>query len=100
VYILKSILHDWPDERCVAILRHCRAALKNHGRLVLVERVMPERTMDEPDTIRVDLQMLAVTGGRERSEGEYGELLRAGGWRLARIAATRLPFHVIEGLPL
>lgn len=98
-YIMKSIVHDWPDARSVAILRNCRRALGADGRVILVERVMPALAKDAPDTVRVDLQMLAVTGGRERSEAEYQGLLEAAGFGLGRIVATRSPFCVIEGVP-
>jgi len=98
-YVMKSILHDWPDVRSVAILRNCRRALAADGRVILVERVMPGLANDAPDTVRVDLHMLAVTGGRERSEAEYQGLLEAAGLGLGRIVATRSPFCLIEGVP-
>ncbi len=98
-YVMKSIVHDWPDERSVALLKSCHRMLGADGRVVLVERVMPARAMDAPDTIRLDLHMLAVTGGRERSEAEYRGLLEAAGFGLGRIAATQSPFCVIEGVP-
>jgi SAM-dependent methyltransferase len=98
-YVMKSIVHDWPDARSVAILKNCRRALKADGRVLLIERVMPARAKDAPDTVRVDLHMLAVTGGRERSEAEYQGLLEAAGFGLGRVVATRSPFCVIEGVP-
>lgn len=85
-------------ERGVAILTNCHKALKERGRAILVERVMPDRAKDAPDTIRVDLQMLAVTGGRERGEAEYRALLAAAGLTLTRIIATRCPFSIIEAM--
>jgi SAM-dependent methyltransferase len=98
-YVMKSIIHDWPDGGSVAILKNCRRALGSDGRVILVERVMPALANDAPDTVRMDLHMLAVTGGRERSEAEYQELLEAAGFRLGRVVATRSPFCVIEGVP-
>ena len=98
-YVMKSIVHDWPDARSVAILKNCRRALGAHGRVILIERVLPTLAKDAPDTVRVDLHMLAVTGGRERSEAEYQELLEAAGFSLGRIVTTRSPFCVIEGVP-
>jgi hypothetical protein len=98
-YVMKSIVHDWPDARSVAILKNCRRALGAHGRVILIERVMPALAKDAPDTIRVDLHMLAVTGGRERSEAEYQQLLEAAGFALRKVLATRSPFCVIEGVP-
>jgi hypothetical protein len=83
----------------VAILENCRRALRPDGRVILIERVMPALAKDAPDTVRVDLHMLAVTGGRERSEAEYQELLEAAGFNLGRVMRTRSPFCVIEGVP-
>ena len=98
-YVMKSIVHDWSDARSVGILKNCRRALGAHGRVILIERVLPKLAKDAPDTVRVDLHMLAVTGGRERSEAEYQELLEAAGFSLGRVVTTRSPFCVIEGLP-
>jgi SAM-dependent methyltransferase len=98
-YVMKSIVHDWPDARSVAILKNCRRVLGADGRVILIERVMPPLAKDAPDTVRVDLHMLAVTGGRERSAAEYQGLLEAAGLGLGRIVATQSPFCVIEGVP-
>ncbi|MHC4711918.1 MAG: methyltransferase [Planctomycetota bacterium] len=99
LYVLKSVIHDWPDERGVAILRNCHGAMKGQGGVILVERLMPERAKDVPDTIFVDLHMLAVTGGRERGEAEYRALLAEAGFTLTRAIRTRGPFSIIEGEP-
>jgi SAM-dependent methyltransferase len=98
-YVMKSVIHDWPDARSTAILENCRRALKSDGRVILIERVMPARAKDAPDTVRVDLHMLAVTGGQERSEAEYRGLLEAAGFDLRRIVPTRSPYCVIEAVP-
>jgi len=95
-YVMKSIVHDWPDARSVAILKNCRRVLGTDGRVILIERVMPALATDAPDTVRVDLHMLAVTGGRERTEAEYQGVLEAAGLRLGRMVATQSPFCVIE----
>jgi SAM-dependent methyltransferase len=99
MYILKSVVHDWPDVHSVALLKNCHRALRGDGRLILIERLMPALATDAPDTVRVDLHMLAVTGGRERSEAEYQRLLEAAGFSLWRVVPTRSPFCVIEGVP-
>jgi precorrin-6B methylase 2 len=98
-YVMKSIVHDWSEPRATTILGNCGKALRAGGRVILIERVMPALANDAPDTVRVDLHMLAVTGGRERSEAEYQQLLEAAGFSLRRIVATRSPFCVIEGVP-
>ena len=98
-YVMKSIVHDWSDAQSVAILENCRRTLQVDGRIILVERVLPALAKDAPDTVCLDLHMLAVTGGLERSEAEYEALLEAAGFRVGRSVATRSPFRVIEGVP-
>ena len=87
-YILKSVIHDWDDERSVTILRNCRTAIAPGGKLLLVERVMPERMAASPSHLRaamLDLNMLVMPGGRERTAAEYAALFAAAGLELARI---------------
>jgi len=97
-HILKSVIHDWDDEQGLAILRNCHRALGPPGRLLLVERVMPARAEHAPEVIWGDVNMLAMTGGRERSEVEYRALLAAAGFTLARVIPTRSGLSVIEGV--
>ena len=97
-HILKSIIHDYDDERSLAILRNCHRALKQQGTLLLVERFMPARAERDPGAILVDVHMLAVTGGRERNEVEYRALLAAAGFTLTRVIPTRSRFNIIEAV--
>jgi ubiquinone/menaquinone biosynthesis C-methylase UbiE len=95
-YILKSIIHDWDDERAIAILRNCYRVMTKNGKLLLVEAVVP--LSSEPHFSKfTDLIMLVMTGGRERTEQEYRTLLEASGFRLTRSIATESPMSVIEG---
>jgi len=94
LYLLKLILHDWDDERGVAILRNVRAAAPEGARVAIVEAVLPERPNDHAGWWW-DLQMLVMTGGRERSRDEYAALLRAAGWRLERVVDTASPLSVV-----
>jgi len=98
IHVLKSVIHDWGDEQSLAVLRNCHRALKERGTILLVERVMPPRAADDPDTVLLDVHMLAVTGGRERTEGEYGGLFAAAGFALTRVIPTRCRFSLIEGV--
>src|SRR5690606_19746260 len=78
VYVLKSVIHDWDDDDALAILSACRAAMTADARLVLIERVMPERlapTEEHRALARSDLNMLVMLGARERTEAELGGLL-------------------------
>jgi hypothetical protein len=103
-YILKHIIHDWDDEQSLAILRNCRDAIAASGRLLVVERVLPARVDAMPhhrQATMLDMLMLAVTGGRERTEAEYRALFAAAGFELARILplAETDGFSLIEGTP-
>jgi SAM-dependent methyltransferase len=87
--VMKSIIHDWDDERCVKILNNCRRALKPNARLIVIDRVVPdqlEANADCRDITLMDLNMLRVAGGCERTEHEHRELLAKGGFRLTRCA--------------
>jgi hypothetical protein len=98
-YILKSIIHDWGNERALAILKNCRAAMGQDGTLLLAEAVIPPGDTPSPGKF-VDLQMMVAEGGQERTETEYRALFEAAGFRLTRIVPTRSPFSVIEGKPI
>jgi hypothetical protein len=97
VYLLSWILHDWDDARATRILESCRAA-NDKATLAIVEVVLPPRAEAAggpaigviADPYTLDLQMLLLTGGRERTEAEYRGLLRGAGYELARIADTRV----------
>src|SRR5206468_7541508 len=78
LYILKSVLHDWDDERCVSILRNCRKAMGADAQLAIVEFVLPEQMTADPTSVPfalLDLIMMVYAGGRERTEGEFARLL-------------------------
>jgi hypothetical protein len=95
LYLLKFVLHDWDDERSGEILNNIRRVIDPSGRLVVVEIVLPP--MNEPHIgPLIDLNMMVMTGGAERTEVEYRDLLAKSGFRIERVAATRTPFSVIE----
>lgn len=98
-YVLKFILHDWEDEKCVQILRACRAAVRDRARLLLVESVLPPDGGPVTDAVFGDITMIVHTGGRERTEGEYAALLETAGFRLTRVVPTRVAQSVIEAEP-
>ena len=101
-YLIKHVIHDWNDERAVAILKNCRRAMGAQGKLLLVEGVYPPR-IDCSDASRGaaanDVNMLVCTGGRQRSETELRDLYAAAGFRLSRIVPTAARVSVIEGVP-
>jgi hypothetical protein len=86
-YVLKNIIHDWPDVMAVGILRNVRAAAAPRATLLLVEFVIPEHDRDFPGK-RVDLEMLLNLGARERTAAEYKDLLSQAGFRMTRVVQT------------
>lgn len=94
-YILKSIIHDWDDERSVRILRNIRRAMKEGGRLLLVETVI-EDAGGPPFSKLSDLHMMVMTGGRERTRAEFAELFRRSGFRLTRVVPTDTLVSIVE----
>jgi hypothetical protein len=101
-YLLKSVIHDWNDERSTAILKTCREAMAQEAKLLLVERIVPERMEVSPlhqSLVQADLNMLVGPGGRERNESEFRSLLSSAGFRLTRIIPTGANSGVLEGVP-
>jgi hypothetical protein len=97
-YLLKSVIHDWDDERAVAILRTCRAAISGDGKLLLAELVL--KPGNEPDRAKMsDLNMMVMNGGRERTADDFGRLFTAAGFLLSAVTPMSGPFSVIEGIP-
>lgn len=95
-YILKWIIHDWDDEQSITILKNCHRAMTENGKLLLVEAVVPRGS--EPHFSKfMDLNMLVMTGGRERTADEYRMLLEASGFGLTRIVSTESAMSIIEG---
>ena len=96
-YIMKHIIHDWDDERSVLIMKNIHEAMKDDGKLLLVEMVVPAG--NDPHYSKIlDLEMLTSPGGIERTEDEYRELFAQAGFRLSRIVPTRSPFSIIEAV--
>lgn len=97
-YVLAQILHDWDDERSVAILRQCRRAMPDHGKLLVVELVLPAG--EQPFLGKwLDLHMLVLLGARERTAAQYDALFQAAGFRLARVVPTPPGPSVVEAVP-
>ena len=95
-YLLKSIIHDWDDEQAVAILRTCRSALGAGAKLLLVERII--RPGNTPDPTKfMDVLMLVMAGGRERTTDDFERLYAAAGFRLTHVVPTGVALSIIEG---
>jgi len=95
VYLLKAILHDWSDDECVTILSACRQAMVSDGRVVVVEMMIDDKGPPSPAPL-MDLNMLVMLTGRERTKEEYGQLFARAGLALKQVVPTRSPFFVIE----
>jgi hypothetical protein len=98
-YILKNIIHDWDDERALKILQNCNRAMADNGKLLLVEEVIPPGNALSFGKL-VDLNMLVMAGGGERTEAEYRALFAASGFQLTNVIPLPSPFgfSVIEGV--
>ena len=94
-YVLKNILHDWPDEKAVQILRNVHAAAGRHATILLVELVIPDHDRDFPGKW-ADLEMLLNLGARERTAAEYRNLLGQAGFEMTRLVATASPLSLVE----
>jgi hypothetical protein len=95
IYTMRWILHDWEDEKSLTILRNIREALPDDGKLLLAEAVVPAETIPHFSKF-FDLIMLIMTGGRERTEAEWTDLLDRAGFRITRIIPTESFLSIIE----
>lgn len=97
-YIMKYILHDWNDEQCVNILRNCRAAMNEKGRVLVVDNVIPPG--NDPSWGKLlDIQMLII-GGRERTKKEFADMFLEAGLKMARVIPTSCALSIVEGIRL
>ena len=93
------IIHDWDDDRSIIILRNCRRAIARDGRVLVMELVIPPGNEASLSKL-YDISMLVLTGGRERREDEYRELLAAADLRLTRVIPTGVSRSIIEAVPM
>ena len=95
VYILSHIIHDWNQDQCLTILGNCRKALKPGARLLIVEFVLPEGNTPHFGKL-VDMVMLAIPGGEERTAAEYDTLLKTAGLKMTRVVPTTTDVSIVE----
>jgi hypothetical protein len=101
-YLVKQVIHDWDDERAIAILNCCRRCMPTNSTLFIIERILPEpeEARGATETLLTDLEMLVTTsGGRERTEIEFRELLAKAGFEHRRTLPTASPLSVFEAWP-
>ena len=98
-YTMRHIIHDWSDDRCIAILKNIRQVIPEDGRLLVIETVVP--IGNEPSTSKLfDMVMMAFPDGMERSEAQFHTIFNASGFRLTGITPTASPVSVIEARPV
>ena len=97
-YVLANVLHDWDDTRAIEILRNCRKAMAGTGRVLIIERLIPEGHGDPLPTLLSDINMLVITGGQERTNAEYWSLLEAAALTPGAIHQVAFPYGVIEAV--
>jgi hypothetical protein len=95
LYVMKNIIHDWPDDRAQQILKAVRAAARDGATLLLVECVIPQHNRDFVAKW-MDLGMLVDNTGRERTAVEYKNLLQQSGFHMNRVIPTASPFSIVE----
>ena len=94
-YILSNILHDWDDGKCESILKNCNDALPSNAKLLIIESVLPGRNEFSVAKL-LDIEVLVMGGGKERTETEYRELLNGSGFIVKQIINTKESVSVIE----
>ena len=101
VYIMKHIIHDWEDEKCVRLLTNCREAMQGDGRVICVDSVLPPMgdTENAPAKL-LDLQMLVAITGKERTENQWRKLYEAAGFEISKITPLQDNFgtSIVEGV--
>jgi hypothetical protein len=98
-YLFRHIIHDWSDEQSVRILKNCRKVIRDEGKLLIIEAVVP--IGNEPSLAKnFDMVMLVLPGGIERTEEEYRVLLEEAGFQLSSVTPTTSAVSIVEGKPI
>lgn len=95
VYLLKSVLHDWTNEDALIILKNCHAAMSEKSKLIIIEPMMVASNQKEYAKY-MDVFMMAITGGSERTQDEFKILLNQAGFTIESITPTETEFYIIE----
>jgi hypothetical protein len=97
IYVMKRIIHNWSDDRAVVILRNCKQAMAEGGRILTIDAVVPPGNERHPAKDS-DLLMMVMLGGRERTENEFRTLYDRAGLRLSKIIPTPSILSIVEGM--
>jgi hypothetical protein len=99
-YVIKGVLHDFNDDQCVSILSNCREAMDANGRVVIANQDLPSPIDGPHPNLTLDMNMMAVLNGRERSQNDWSELLRRSGLDLSDAYQTDSLFTLIDSVPI
>jgi hypothetical protein len=97
-YVMKNVIHDWPDDKAIAILGTIKAAAPPGAKLLLLEMVVPDHDREYLGHY-ADMEMLVIAGALERGRRQWTDLLRRSGFQLQRVVQTAGPLCVIEAVP-
>jgi ubiquinone/menaquinone biosynthesis C-methylase UbiE len=101
VYIMKHIIHDWEDEKCIRLLQNCHHSMRGDGRVICVDSVLPPmgNVVGTPAKL-LDINMLVFIGGRERTEDQWSHLYRTAGFQIRSITPIHDNFgtSIVEGV--
>jgi len=95
LYILSNILHDWPEEQCKIILKNCYNAMTLKSKLLVIEMIIPSGNKFSISKL-LDMEMLVITGGAERTEKEFVKLFNLSGFKISQIIPTQEDIFIIE----
>jgi hypothetical protein len=97
-YLIMDVIHDWPDDQTVALLSAVRKAAPPQARLLVIENIIAD--VPGPDWSKImDVMMLWIVGGRQRTRDEHGQLLNKAGFRLDRVVPTMSDVSILEATP-
>ena len=100
IYLMKWIIHDWPDDRCVRILRNCQGVMAKGAKLLVVDMVMPAQATPSTPAVMYDLHMMVMPNGIERTKAEFRNLFTSGGFKLTQVIPTESGMSIIQGMPV
>src|SRR5262245_56339060 len=99
-YVIKGVLHDFDDDHCVKILSNCRKSVAPHGRVVIANHDLPSTIEGPHPNLTMDIQMMALLRGRERTIAEWLDLFQRSALKLGRTFQTSVGFMIVEGIPV
>lgn len=99
LYLMSHIIHDWSEEQCLTLLANCHHAMPRTSQLLIIEQVLPEGNAFHPGKM-MDMTMLTLTTGQERTECEYRALLEKAKFKLNRVLPTNAAVSIIEAVPM